>query len=292
MFNHTPGRQPVNFAEQLRDPVPARGATLYAKALANRRMPRFAAQLGLDAFLQPFIAVQKIAYWSAPGNATTNLVALGAGSLTTAGTATTRNVAATNILTRCRRLGLVSAASAGSATGTRQPAAQWTVGDGTGLGGFFFAAIFNISDASIVTAGRTFVGLQSATGAPSDVEPSTLTNCLGVGADSSHTNLHMIYGGSSAQAPISLGANFPCDTTNTDLYRICLYAPPYEAGVVYYELLRMNTGDVATGRLFGVPSTQIPSPSTFLTPNFYRSNGGVATAVGLDVSAIYIETDQ
>ncbi len=217
---------------------------------------------------------------------------MGAAALTATGTLTARNVATTNILTRNRRLGVVSAATAASVAALRNSTAQWTVGNGSGLGGLFFCAIFNVSDASILAGARMFVGMQAATGAPTDVEPSTLVNCFGVGANAADTNLQICYGGSAAQTRIDLGANFPCDTTNTDLYRVCFFSSPTENGVIYYEVLRINTGNVATGTLSGTVGTQVPANTTLLTTNNYRSNGGVATAVGIDFSQIYIETEQ
>ncbi len=283
----------ARLADQSADPTdPTNGVVLFSKPLAQRRLPRFGAFKGFDSFLQPFLATSKIAFWSAAGNSTGAMTNTGAPALSSAGTTTARNVATTNILTRTRRAGLVSAATAGSATGPRNATAQWTVGDGSGLGGLFFCAIFNVSDAAIVTAARMFVGMQAGTGAPTDVEPSTLVNCFGVGARSADTNLQIFYGGSAAQTPIDLGANFPCDTTNTDLYRVCFFSPSTENGVIYYEVLRMNTGNVATGTLSGTVGTQVPASTTLLTTNNYRSNGAVATAVGIDFSQIYIETEQ
>jgi hypothetical protein len=152
--------------------------------------------------------------------------------------------------------------------------------------------VFCVSDAAIVTAARMFVGMQASTAAPTDVEPSTLVNCFGVGARSSDTNLHILFGGSAAQTPVSLGANFPCDTTNTDLYRVSFFTSPLENGIIYYEVTRLNTGDVATGTLSGTVGTVVPAATTLLTTNNYRSNGGVATAVGIDFSHVYIETEQ
>ena len=142
--------------------------------------------------------------------------------------------------------------------------------------------IFNVSDAAILAAGRTFVGLSSQTTAIVDSEPSTFINSFGVGAGSADTNLKIFYGGSAAQTPIDLGANFPSDTTNTDLYRVCLFSSPSENGVVYYEVLRMNTGDVAAGTLGpGTPGTTLPASTTLLTFHGFRSNAGNAVAVGI-----------
>lgn len=290
LFHHTAAEPPWTLAEQRADPPnPLDGSTLYAKVLAGRRLPRFNARGGMGSFLQPNFGTQKVAFWSAPGNSTTLPIAFGSNGLTTTGTATIRNVASTNMLTRCRRLGYVSSVSAGSATGPRQTVAQWTVGDGAGLGGFFFAAIFNISDASILAAGRTFVGLDDTTTAPTDSDPLGLTNALGIAANSAHTSFRLFGSGPGNGQVVILDDNFPCDTTDTDLYRLCLYSSPWEKGVVYYEVTRLNTGDVATGRLSGELGIDLPASTTLLTFNSYRSNGGNATAVGIDFSLIYIE---
>ena len=272
--------------------APTDGISSFAKKLANRRMPRFAATLGMGSFLQPFMGTQKVGTVLPSGNSSTVITATGMLAVTATGTATARNAATTNKFTRVRRIGYVSAATAGSVAGARQTSAQWTVGNGSGDGGFFFACIFGVSDAAILAAGRTFVGLSTNAGAPTDVEPSTLTNCIGVGSNSADTNLKMFYGGSAAQTPIDLGANFPSDTTNTDLYRLCLFSSPSENGIIYYEVTRLNTGNVATGTISGTVGTQVPANTTFLTYQVWRSNGGNATAVGIDLSQIYIETDQ
>lgn len=279
---------------------PGRLLRLYAKRLANRPLPAMITDDGQASFLQPAFIDKKIAMWSAPGNATTAPTNFGASALTAVGTATARNVATTNMFTRVRRIGYVSAATAGSAAGVRLTSAQFTVGTGAGLGGFFFSCVFGVSDAAILAAARIFIGLQSSTAAPTDVEPSTLTNCLGIGANSADTNFKIYYGGSSAQTAIDLGANFPCDTTNTDLYRVSFWSSPWENAVIHYEVTRLNIVDsltgqpvfVATGQLRGTVGTTVPASTTLLTPNFYRSNGGNATAVAFDLSTLYIETEQ
>ena len=271
---------------------PADHLTFYARALAGRIMPKIVGPSGLDTLLQPFIGRNKIGGFTPPGNAAT-VTTWGCYTAPTAtGTATTRSVATTNLFTRMRRLGYVSTAVAGNLAGARVAAAQVSVGDGVGNGtGFFKVIRFGISDAVLVSGARTFVGLTNATGAPTNVEPSTLTNCIGVGNRAADTNLHIFSGGSVAQTPISLGANFPTNTINTDVYDFAVFAPPNTSDV-FYEVTRLNTGHVATGQIANGGGVALPAPTTLLTYlNAWRSNNATAAAVGLDIMSDYIETD-
>lgn len=295
--NHTIDSE-VTFPAVASPATPSTGNfNLYGKTFANRTMPTIIGASGMDYALQPSTWRQKIGWWLPPGNATTVPAVTGLGTLTATGTATARNVATTNLFTRTRRLGYVSAATAGSLTGIRGPAAQFTTGDGAGLGGFFTSIRFGISDAAAVTGARTFVGMSSATGAPTNVEPNTLTNSIGIAQLSTDsTQLYIVYGGSAAQTAIALGTNFPpmagVGVTNGITYDLTLFAPPNSNGVVYYYVERVGTAFTASGTLTpAVVGTQTPASTTLLTHQIWRSNNATALAVGIDVVNIYIETD-
>lgn len=101
--------------------------------------------------------------------------------------------------------------------------------------------------------------------------------------------MHICYGGSSAQTPIDLGADFPANTLSTDMYELVLFASPALSSI-QYEVTRLNTGNVTTGTLSGT-NVQVPSATTLLAPWGYRTNNATALAVGLDVASAYIETD-
>ena len=266
---------------------------LYAKTIGGRVMPKIVGPSGLDTPLQPLVGSNKIGGFCPQGNAATATIWGCYIAPTAIGTATTRAVATTNLFTRMRRLGFVSTAVAGNLCGARVAAAQVTTGTGANDGsGFFKKVRFGISDAVLVAAGaRTFVGVSFSTGAPTNVEPSTLTNCVGVGNRAADTNLHIFYGGSAAQAPINLGPNFPSNTVNTDVYDLTLFAPP-NSGDVYYEVTRLNTGHVAAGLLLSAGGVALPSPTTLITyMQAWRTNNVTAAAVGLDIMSDYVETD-
>ena len=273
--------------------APATGnLTVYSKAIAGRMMLKQVGPSGLTTALQPFLARNKVGYWDPPGNATTVPGVFGYTAPTVLGSATARNIATTNLFNRMRRLGYVSSATAGNFAGQYVAVAQVTVGDGSGNGGFYKVCRFGCSDAATVAGARQFVGVGSAVGAPTNVEPSTLTNSIGVGHGAADTNLKIYYGGSAAQTAIDLGSNFPVNTLSTDVYELALFAPPSSNNTVYYEVTRLNTGNVAAGTLTGTAGTALPASTTLLSyQRAWRCNNATAKAVGLDVMSDYIETD-
>lgn len=284
----------VLFDDPGSDPSPpaADKMLLYTRALAGRQLAKIIGPSGQDTYLQPFLARNKIGYWCPPGNATTVPGVLGYTAVTAVGTPTTRTVATTSMLTRMRRIGYASAAGAGSLASVRVAVAQITLGNGSGLGGFTKVIRFACADPATVAGARQFCGVSATTGAPTNVEPSTLVNCVGVGHGAADTNLKIFYGGSAAQTPIDLGANFPANTLSADVYELALFAPVDADNEVYYEVTRLNTGHVATGLLTGTAGTALPAATTLLTYCWnYRTNNATALAVGLDICSDYIETD-
>lgn len=272
--------------------------TIFCTEVANRAMPAFVGPSGLDTALQPLLARNKVAFWNAPGNATTVPGIFGMGSLTIVSNGGTtliaRNVATTNVLTRMKRNAVTSTATSGTLGSLRDPNAQYTVGTGTGLGGFHFITRFATSDASTVSGARAFIGLTSATNAPTNVEPSTLTNCIGVAQLSTDaTQWYLVYGGSAAQTPIGLGTAIGAPTLNTTAFELSLFSAPSANGVVHYELLNIGTGVKVIGTLTpGTPGVQTPLNTTLLAARLWRTNNATGAVVGLDISSIYIETDQ
>lgn len=267
---------------------------VYAAKKAGRIRLSQVGPSGWDGAFQMNMARNYVGVWKPPGNATTVPGVFGVAAVTATGTATARNIATTRFFTRANRLGYVSAGTAGSLAGQHQPAAQFTLGvPGTpNQGGFELVARFGCSDAATVAGARQFAGMTSSTSAPTNVEPSTLTNCIGVGHGAADSNLFLYYGGSAAQTPINLGANFPANTLSVDLYELTLYAPPNANNVVHYRVERLNTGDVAEGTLTaGTPGTQLPSNTTLLAYRAWRSNNATALAVGIDIASVTFEKD-
>ena len=266
---------------------PAAGMlSIYARKVGGRTMLMQMGPAGLDTSFQPNLGGNKVAMWMPPGNGTTVPGVFGMVALTAVGTATARNVATTNMLTRMTRIGYVSAATAGSLTSVREAAAKYTLGAGAGLGGFFYRVRFGVSDAATVAGARMFVGLSASTAAATNVEPNTLTNAVGVCQLSTSNNLHFYCAGSTATIAIDLGASFPANTLSTDVYELAMFAPSI-GGEVNYTVTRMNTEGVASGKI----TTGLPLGTQLLCHQIWRTNNATALAVGLDLCGIYMETD-
>lgn len=272
---------------------PAEGSLrLYGHSLAGRCMPEWVGGCGLNTIAQPLLARNKVAFWNPPGNSATTVPGVfGMWPPTFVGTATARNVANNNLLTRMKRIGYVSAATAGSLASWHVAALQYSLGSGS-MGGFTFIARFGVSDTATVSGARMFVGMRDVAAAPPNVEPSGILNCIGVAQLSTSDNLHLVYGGSTPQPPIDLGVNFPAGTLSQDAYEIVLFAPPTIENTVGYHIERLGTGHVAEGTLTSaIPGVQLPSFDTLMCPNFFRTNNATALAVGLDICSVYLETD-
>jgi hypothetical protein len=131
-------------------------------------------------------------------------------SPTLVGTQTARTVDLTSpSIVYNRRLGLDTTASAGNVASWRTTNNPARINDIFDLKhGFKKTFIVGADIASYDAAIRGFVGLIASTAAPSNVNPSTLTNCIGFGLIDGSDNWHIVYGGSSAQTPINLGSTF------------------------------------------------------------------------------------
>ena len=276
-------------------PTPDAGnIAVYGENYAGRNMLTVMDSDGVDAPVQTILGMGRNGWWNPPGNSTTVPGVCGMVDGTATGTATGRNITTTNLFTRSKRLGYVSAASASSLAGLRFASAQYTLGASAvpPIGGFYLTWRFGCSDAIPVSGARQFVGLTSSTSAPTNVEPSTLTNSIGIGNGAADSNLCIYYGGSAAQTPIDLGVNFPANTLNTDWYQLILYCACSSQTSVGYKVIRLNTGNETTGVLTAsVAGTQLPSNMTMLALSGWRSNNASALAVGIDFGAIYIETE-
>ena len=274
---------PVNFPE-ITPATPSAGATVYVSDRAGKQTPAWIGEDGVVWEFAPNPATSKLAEWSASGNGTA--VSTWAINNSETGTATTRNVASTNLFTSVRRIGYVTASTAASSAGTRHNNTQFWRGNATGLGGFVFTCRFGFSTAN-TTNKQAFIGFRnSATAITANTNPSSLTNIIGFGIDATQTTLRFMYNdGSGTATTVDLGANFPANTTDTDWYEAIIYARP-NAGTVYYHVTNLSTGNTTSGST----ATDLPTSTTFLCPHIYVSNGSDAVAVGIDVSQYTILT--
>jgi hypothetical protein len=147
-----------------------------------------------------------------------------------------------------------------------------------------FTAVFKINraEASIVTAARLFAGMSAITLAPTNINPTTQLNTMGIYKDTADTNWKLFSSGSTAGVSIDLGVNFPCNT-NTDCFELVLHSPT-NSGRVFYEVVCTNTGATVSGEF---AAANLPSTYQFLSPRMWVSNNTAAAVVNFQFQHMY-----
>lgn len=275
----------------------ANTAALFAKNIGGRAMPAWANNDTMSTTVQPHLGRNKFSFWQPLGNAATVPLTTGFPAATALGTATARNVAVTNTLTRMKRLGYVSVATAGGLAGIYWNAAagtQITTGDGVGNNGSGFHMIirFGTSDAAAVSGARAFIGYQTGVAAPTNVEPNTLTNCIGVAQLSTDaTQWYLVYGGSAAQIAIALGTAVGAPTLVDTVWDFTVYSSQFSTTTLSYSFTNLKTNVTVSGTVSGTATVAIPTSATYGAPRAWRCNNATALAVGIDIGSISVETD-
>lgn len=135
------------------------------------------------------------------------------------------------------------------------------------------------------TSKRAFAGLRNSPSAPTDVSPTTLVECFGMGWDDANdTNIQIFHNDASGTATqIDLGSGFPIPTADrTDFYTLYVYVPKGGAGW-YYKVVDESDGTTATGLV----TTNLVASSSFVRPFNYTSVGGVSAQTGIGIFTIY-----
>lgn len=270
--------------------APAAGSKLAALSIGGRSMPAFKnSSTSAAAALQPTFAQNRISIWQ--GVCGSNApVAVGTATLTATGTATSANIATTNRQTRTQRLEyLVTTAATTAVAGWRYPNLGWTVGGANAdEGGFFFVCRWGPATGVATTTNRAFVGMANVTTAPTDAEPSTITNIAGMGWDAADANIQIMHRGTGAVTKINLGASFPVPTTDrTKAYELVMFSPPGSTQSVSYTVTDLGTGATASGTI----NTNLPTNTTLLAPRGWMSVGGTSSVIGIALMSCYLETD-
>ena len=277
----------VNLSEyQASNPsAPVAGSTMYSALRAGKNSVSTIGPTGYAHELQRALYSSNVYFWQSTGNGSTVFL-MNFGNTAT-GTVTTRNIASTNYFTSSKRIGYVSSATAGNSAGTRHGIQQFWRGDAPGLGGFFYVARFGLSSPLLVLDQRSFVGLVGQTTVLSNANPSTRTNILGFGVDSADSTWTFMHNdGAGAATKDALTGTFPPRDINTTMYEARIYCAPNDT-TVYYSLEVLNGGSLFEGST----NTNIPSNTTFLSPQIWTNNGTTALAAGIDVVFQYIETE-
>ncbi len=281
---------PELLAEQTADmTATANRLGIQARLEAGRVQIETQAPNGRRTQFQSRLARRSYKAWTPAGNSTT-ITAIGAPALTATGTATAANVATTNRHTRMKGLEyLVTVAATTAVAGWREAAAQHTVGGAASdEGGFDTVCQWGPATGVGTTTNRAFVGMSASTAAPTDVEPSTIANQIGMGWDAADTNIQIIRRDGTTLVKIDLGASFPVPTADrTKVYEIRLFSPPGSTQSVSYVVTDLGTGAVASGTI----TTNLPTNTTLLAHRGWMSVGGTSSVIGIALKNLDIESD-
>jgi hypothetical protein len=266
--------------------APASGVAMFSHPIANRPLPGYINSSGVDTPMQAHLGQNSIFSFKAmPGQTTLTGHGL---SLTATGTATTMTLASTNLATSSVALEMAVTTASTTAVGGWRVANSsaglflW-LGNAAGLGGFTYVCRFRTPRAWPSTQ-RCFVGISSSTSAPTDVQPSSLTNLIGVGFDAADSTWQVIYNGAGSATKTNTSITRPA--SDNQLLELQMFSAP-NSGTVYVTFNELVGNTTFSTNL----TTNLPSTTTFMQPYAYRSVGGTSSTIGLSIASLYVETD-
>lgn len=268
---------------------PANTVRLFGMKIGGRMMPAFEGPSGVFSPLQPSLARNKIAFWTAVPSANAGQ-SLGF-TAASVGTATTANVSTGSLFSSMRRLDyLVTTPATSAIAGFFQgPVANNFYFRGVdNYGGFHMVMRFGGATGMATSTHRFYAGFTSVTANPTDAEPNSRSDLIGVGYGASDANWKLMHKtGSGAATEVDLGASFPRQSADrTKMYDLALFCPP--AGTsVFYEFTDLTTGAVTAGEI----TTNLPAATTLLKPLVAASVGGTSSVIGATMVSLYVETD-
>jgi hypothetical protein len=286
----------------MNDPAsPALGELrVYAKSNAGRTMLKMKGGSGIDVALQPFLGANRVSLFQPTLGSTSITTSTTLGTTvglnhftsgTTASTTATTSEAsasAASLFLSMKRTEIGTSTAASTVGDLRLATLQFMRGSTIGsvnTGGFYVVGRFGVS--TYQTGARTFAGMSGTAAALGNAEITTFTNILGFGCNTGDTSFSFIHNdGSGTATKVALGASYPCNTSDTDMYEYRLFVAP-AGSTVYYSLARLNTTDFIEGSV----TTDLPAAGQFLTPHFYIGNNATAARAELDIASLYVETD-
>jgi len=143
---------------------------------------------------------------------------------------------------------------------------------------FYLEAIAGRATGVATATSRFYIGVNTSTAAPSDVEPSSITNQIGFGCNSADANYQIFHRGAGAVTKIDLGSDFAVDTTDrTEMFKLQFFAPQGPTQSIKYRITRLSNGATGTGTI----STNLPTTTTYLSFRTWASAGGTSSVIGV-----------
>jgi hypothetical protein len=246
--------------------------------------------------INPCVVTKRHALYVAAGGSTT-ITAHGTISNVT-GTATVRNQATTNLFVSTRRIGFVSAATAGSSSGQRHGIAQFCRGPVPFMGGFRFICRFGTSSATAIPDQRSFVGMHANVAALTNQDPGRSTlGMIGFCVDLVDTDWFFVTGvvgsqGVKVQLSPTTGT-FPSREQSVTMYEAQIFCAPNSSSVSYSLEVISNATVNGSGGAYasGTVSANLPAATVLLAPQVWTNNGNTAAAAGIDIISMNVETE-
>lgn len=166
--------------------------------------------------------------------------------------------------------------------------------DASAPGGFLLRAAWGPATGVSNGSHRAFCGMIAAIGAPTDVDPSTLTNMVGMGYDATDANIQFMHNdGTGAATKIDLGPSFPKPSADrTDVYELQMFSPNDATQSVSYRVIRYDTsGKTIAAEATGTVTTDLPAATQLLALRAAMSVGGVSSVVGISVFGFFVATE-
>lgn len=210
------------------------------------------------------------------------------GTLTTANTLSAQQtIASANPWQATQRKRFQTSTTAGNASGMRTAYVQWFRGNAAGFGGFTFRAKFGQSVNT--TGAQLFIGLCAATGALAG-DPSALVNMCGVGYDAGDAStgnwFFMRNDGTGTATRTDLGATNAVRNT-THGYELFMYMAP-NGSELFVRITNLHNGAEVLNTSY---TTDLPAVNTGMAFSAQARNGALTSAVNIEVSTVYIESN-
>lgn len=181
---------------------------------------------------------------------------------------------------------LVTTASTTAVAGVRGGYDQFREGTDSYNGGFEYAISWGPATGVATSTARAFAGVRNSPSAPTDVDPSTLTEIAGMGYDATDANIQVMYNDASGTCTkVDLGSGFPVPTADrTDYYTFYLSIAS-NGGTYYWKVVDESDGTTSTGSF----NTNKPVNSSYLRPFAYTSAGGTSSVIGIGIFGIWFQ---
>lgn len=263
---------------------PANKVRLSAMQFAGRTVPVMIDQYGLVYVVMPHLGMkQQGMLLPTTAAAFTSIGAV----FSNTGTAEIKTTALTNVFTRMPgQLHQVTFAVSNAVSGVCMTSGSPVLvgGDAATRGGGGCMIRFGASLSTTLSTRRDFAGLANTTAAPTDVDPSTVTNIIGVGADAADTNFQIMHRGTGAITKIDTG--FAKTSAAADqAYELFLSSPPGTTQKMGYLFRKLSTGESVSGEI----TTNLPTATTLLYPRLWSSVGGFSSTIGVACGGIYVD---